>query len=218
MTNALEITRLTMELDSLYLLRRQVIIDEMTVDDVQFGTARATSGALDGQDGTPSSPSPDSDEVEAFQLPPFEVPDVQKILEQEDLETLKLIEAIQTDIQREKESWEKRLKNLPGKAQFAKYKTRIEDLKSSTRGGTGAILRGVDEVQLIKREIERDLDQLKSARKKFEEKLALLKKRIAQTKKAPKNDVRRLKEKYSLSPQSLANLGQTLLGSISGRS
>lgn len=212
MINALEVAQLTMDVDSLYLLRRQVIIDKMTVNGVQFGTARATSGTIDGRKGTPSSQLPGSDQGEAFQLPPFEVPDVQKILEQEDLETLELIETIQADIQREKELWEKRLEELPGKAQFEKYKKRIEDLKSSTRGGAGAILRGVDEVQSIQKEIERDLGQLKNARKEFYEKLALLKKRIAQAKTAPKNDVRRLKGKYSLSPQGLANLGQTLLG------
>ncbi|MCH7616157.1 MAG: AsmA family protein [Nitrospinae bacterium] len=47
MTNLVEIARLTMNLDGLQLLGRKVIIDEMQVDGVQFGTARATSGAID---------------------------------------------------------------------------------------------------------------------------------------------------------------------------
>lgn len=214
MTNAVEIARISMGLDSLNLLLRKVIIDEMKVEGIQFGTNRATSGAIDDRTRgePPSSETPESEQDDIFRLPPFEVPDVQKILEQEDLETLKLIEVIQEDIQREKELWEQRLKNLPGKAQFDKYQKRIKDLKSSTKGGIGGILGGVEEVQSIRKEIEQDFEEIKNARKEFDDKVALLKKRMAQAKVAPKNDIRRLKEKYSLSPQGLANLGQTLLG------
>ncbi|MCZ6800855.1 MAG: TIGR03545 family protein [Nitrospirae bacterium] len=210
MTNAVEIAKLSMGLDGLLLLRRKVIIDEMIITGVKFGTVRTTSGAIDDRS---RQPSPDSDDSgDGFQLPPFEVPDVNKILQEEDLETLKLIEAIQTDIQREKELWRTRLKDLPGKAQFAKYQARIKGLKSSTKGGLGGILRGVEEAKSIKQDIERDLEKLKGARTEFEEKIALVKKRIAQARVAPKNDIQRLKEKYSLSPEGLANLGQTLLG------
>ncbi len=210
MTNSVEIARLTMNLDGLQLLGRKVIIDEMQVDGVQFGTARSTSGAIDdrARGGTPGTSQDDS----TFTLPPLEVPNVQRILEQEDLETLKLIRAIQTDIQREREVWKQRLETLPGKAEFAKYQKRIEGLKNSTKGGIGGILGGVDELNTIKKDIEQDLANLKMARKEFGEKVALLNQRFVQIQTAPQRDVQRLKEKYSLSPKGLANLGQTLLG------
>jgi uncharacterized protein (TIGR03545 family) len=210
MTNAVEIANLSMGLDGLLLLRRKVIIDEMIVTGVKFGTVRATSGAIDDRS---REPLPDSEVGgDPFQLPPFEVPDVKKILQEENLETLQLIEDIQTDIQREKELWRTRMKDLPGKAQFAKYQTRIKGLKSSAKGGIGGVLGGMEEANSIKQDIEQDLEDLKGARTEFEEKIALIKKRLAQAKVAPKHDVQRLKEKYSLSPQGLANLGQTLLG------
>ena len=210
MTNSVEIARLTMNLDGLHLLRRKVIIDEMQVEGIQFGTARATSGALD--DRTRGGAPTESQEDETFTLPPLEVPNVQQILEQEDLETLKLIRAIQDDIQREREVWKQRLETLSGKAEFAKYQQRLEGLKSSTKGGIGGILGGIDEVKAIQQDIQQDLANLKTARKEFDEKVALLKQRMAQVKTAPRRDAQRLKEKYSLSPQGLANLGQTLLG------
>lgn len=210
MTNMVEIRRLTTDLDGLQLLRRKVIIHEMQVEGVQFGTARTTSGAIDDRAHRPDVS--ESKEDSRFTLPPFEVPNVKQILEQEDLETLKLIRAIQTDIQREKEFWKKRLRELPGKEKFAKYKKRIESLKNSTKGGVGGMLGGVDDLKTIKEDIEHDLAELKSTQKEFDEKVALLNQRIAQVQTAPQRDVKRLKEKYSLSPQGLANLGQTLLG------
>lgn len=210
MTNSVEIASLTMNLDGLQLLRRKVIIDEMTVEGVRFGTARAISGAID--DLTQSGAVGQSKEDSTFSLPPLEVSNVQQILEQEDLETIKLIRTIQEDIQREREVWKQRLETLPGKEAFAKYQKRIEGLKSSTKGGVGGVLGGVEELNTIKQEIEQDLENLKSARKEFNEKVALLNQRMAQVQTAPQRDVQRLKEKYSLSPQGLANLGQTLLG------
>ena len=213
MTNAVEVARISMGLDGLNLLRRKVIVEEMTVEGVQFGTARAYSGAV--RDRPEARPGEEEKEA-VFTLPSFEVPNVQEILEKEELETFKLIETLKADIQREREAWEERLKELPGKAEFAKYKERIDQLKSSTKGGIGGILGGVEEVQSIKKEIEQDLEQIKTARKEFKEKTDLLKKRLAQAKAAPKNDVTRLQNKYSLSPQGLANMSQALLGSQIG--
>jgi uncharacterized protein (TIGR03545 family) len=210
MTNVVEIANLVMALDGLQLFRRKVIIEEMTVDAVQFGTTRETSGAIEGR--TPRVTDGQSQEESSFTLPPLEVLNVQQILEQEDLETLQLIRAVQHDIQREREVWKQRLETLPGKAEFAKYQKRIESLKSSTKGGVSGVLGGVEELKSIKQEIEQDLEKLKSARKEFDEKVVLLNQRIAQVRTAPQRDVNRLKEKYSLSPKGLANLGQTLLG------
>ena len=42
MTNFVEIARVTMDLDGLQLLRRKVIINEMLVEGVQFGTVRGS--------------------------------------------------------------------------------------------------------------------------------------------------------------------------------
>ena len=212
MTNAVEIARMTMTLDGMQLLGRKVIIEEMRVGGVQFGTSRTTSGAIDDRAQRRTSGESIEEGDSMFTLPPLEVPNVQQILEQEDLETLKLIETIQTDIQREQEFWKRRLETLPGKVEFAKYQSRVKGLKDSTKGGIGGILGGVEEVKAIQKDMKADLANLKTARKEFKDKLALLKQRLAQVKTAPQRDLQRLKEKYSLSPQGLANLGQTLLG------
>jgi uncharacterized protein (TIGR03545 family) len=45
-TNSLEIARIAFELDSLNLLRRKVIINEMGVEGVRFGTARKRPGTV----------------------------------------------------------------------------------------------------------------------------------------------------------------------------
>jgi uncharacterized protein (TIGR03545 family) len=71
-------------------------------------------------------------------------------------------------------------------------------------------------VQALKNEIDGDVQRLRDARKEYEEKVAWLNKRLEQLQTAPQRDIQRLQTKYSLSPQGLANMSQTLLGSQIG--
>ena len=211
MTNAVEIASVNMGLDGLNLLRRKVIVEEMTLEGVRLGTPRATSGATQE-----ISPQEEESGTFSIDLPSLEVPDVKNILEQEDLETIRLIETLKADLKREKETWKSRLKELPGKAQLAEYKKRVKNLKKAKKGGLKGILGGVEEVQSMKQDIEKEIASLKGAKKEFEDKMALLRTRFDQIKSAPQRDIQHLKAKYNLSPQGLANMSQTLLGSKIG--
>ena len=211
MTNAVEIANVTMGLDGLNLLRRKVIVEEMALEGVRLGTPRATSGAT-----REVSLQEEESAMFSIDLPSLEVPDVKNILEQEDLETIRLIETLKADLRQEKETWESRLNELPGKAQLAEYKKRVKNLKKAKKGGLGGILGGVGEVQSLKQDIEQEIASLKGAKKEFEDKVALLRTRFNQIKTAPERDIQNLKAKYNLSPQGLANMSQTLLGSQIG--
>jgi uncharacterized protein (TIGR03545 family) len=211
MTNAVEIANVNMGLDGLNLLRRKVIVEEMALEGVRLGTPRATSGAT-----REVSLQEEESAMFSIDLPSLEVPDVKNILEQEDLETIRLIERLKTDLKQEKETWEFRMKELPGKAQLAEYKKRVKNLKKAKKGGLEGILGGVGEVQSLKQDIEQEIASLKGAKKEFEDKVALLRTRFNQIKTAPQRDIQHLKAKYNLSPQGLANMSQTLLGSQVG--
>jgi len=211
MTNAVEMAKVTMGLDGLNLLRRKVIVEEMTLAGVRLGTPRATSGATHEVSSQEEEPG-----MFSIDLPSLEIPDVKKILEQEDLETVRLIETLKADLNREKETWESRLKELPGKSQLAEYKQRVKKLKEAKKGGLEGILGGVGEVQSLKQDIEKEIASLNGAKKEFEDKVTLLRTRFDQIKTAPQRDIQHLKAKYNLSPQGLANMSQTLLGSQIG--
>jgi len=178
---------------------------------VRFGTERSTSGAI--SQATASDPA---ESQSAFSLPALELPNFKEILEKDDLETVKLIEALKVDIQQEREVWKERLKALPGKEQVKKYKQRVKQIKKSAKRGIGGVLSGVEDAQSLKKEIETDVRQVESAKKEFEEKTALLKTRLAQNQAAQQRDIRHLQKKYNLSPQGLANLSQSLLGTHVG--
>ncbi|MCA9471516.1 MAG: TIGR03545 family protein [Nitrospirales bacterium] len=211
MSNALDVSRIAMTMDILPLLWRQVIVEEMSVEGVRFGTERQHSGAVPGL-----KPSKDSSQQSLMTLPAFDVPDIQQILEHENLETVKLIDALKVDVAREREQWNERLKELPGKAQFKEYKQRVKQLKKEAKGGIDGLLGGVEDIQALKKDIERDITEVKEAQRELKETIASLKSRFEQIKTAPQRDVQRLKEKYHLSPQGLSNLSQALFGETFG--
>ncbi|MDE3117996.1 MAG: TIGR03545 family protein [Nitrospirota bacterium] len=212
MSNAVEAARIAMSLDGLNLFRRKVIIEEMAVEGLRFGTQRQSSGAV-----APSREPGDAAKPAAkIPMPSFEVPDIKTVMATADLQSVKLAESLQADIKKAQDDWKKRLTELPDQRKLNDYKTRIEKLKSSAKGGLGGILGATGEVAAIQKDLEKDLEGIKNAKTDFDRQLADLKQRVDQAIKAPQEDVQRLQEKYRLSPQGLANMSGMLLGGKGG--
>ena len=206
-TNAVEVKRISFLMDGLNLMRRKVIINEMTVDGVRFGTPRKASGAVGKQE-------PGVVEQIAktkFVLPSAQIPNVKDVLAKEELKSLKLAESLRADIQAEQDRWKQQVAELPDKAKFDEYKQRLDKVKSSGKGGLSGIVGGASEAAAIQKDIRQDLDRVTTAKKTFESNLARLRTRLDEATKAPEEDLHRLRDKYALSPQGLANMSRALI-------
>lgn len=128
---------------------------------------------------------------------------MEKIVEQADLQSLKVAGSLQADSKRAKERWERRLSDLPGRDKAAEYRRRIEALKETTQAGTAPGLR---------KDIQRDLEKLKGPQQEFAAEIASLREATVQLERAPLEDFRRLREQSSASPQGLASFSQLLFG------
>lgn len=222
MKNAVEIRQISLGVEPFNLLRRKVIVREMTVDGVQLGTPRETSGALKGK-RKPGKTKEAGKEGETaggvngpcgtVSLPSFTIPDVGKILQTEQLESIMLMQSLSKDISNEKVKWRNALANLPDKKHFETYRARIEKLKSANKGGIAGLLGSASELPALQKDIQNDLKKIKTAQSDFQNELASFNTRLAEARKAPLKDVDRLKQKYSLSPAGLKNLSKGLLGS-----
>jgi uncharacterized protein (TIGR03545 family) len=213
MTNAVEIARIAGLLDGLNLLRRKVIIEEMAVDGLRFGTPRKTSGALR------DSPARKGAEAAGggFKLPGVSLRDPKEILAGENLNSLRLIEELRQDLEAEKERWRKNLLELPDQAKLKDYRQRLEKLKSAGGGGIGAIVGGAGEAVKLQEDLKRDIDRLRSAKQDLEKSAIHFRRRYQEVLKAPGEDIRRLADKYALSGTGLANLSASLLGGQLGQ-
>ncbi len=209
MTNAVEIARIAGTLDPLQLLRRKVIIEEMTVDGLRFKTPRRTSGAVSER---PRREADEEREDGGFSLPSVQLNDPKEILAKEldALQSLRLADSLRAEVDTEKEKWRQQIAALPDKAKLNDYKQRIEALRSAGKGGLGGVLGGVQEVKKLHEEVRQDLDRITRVKTELERTVTSLRERADDVARMPQEDVKRLMEKYSVSGQGLANITRVL--------
>ncbi|MHB8845551.1 MAG: TIGR03545 family protein [Nitrospirota bacterium] len=207
-TNSFEISRIAFELDSLNLLRRKVIINEMGVEGVRFGTARKRPGTV--VKPPEKTAPPEGDKTSA--LPTFSTPDVKKILEEEKLESPALIEQTQAEIKKKNETWKQQAASMPDKAALDDYQARVQKLKDAKKGGLKALAGGLSDAKALTKDLQRDLDKVKKAKADLAADLAAAKALVEKAEQAPAADLRRIRDKYSISAEGLQNLSQSLFG------
>ena len=204
-TNSIECGRIAFSLDSLNLLRRKTIINEMAVEGVRFDTPRKRPGRVSKREQEKAEEG-----RTVFGLA-IKTPNIKEILQNENLESIKLIETTRADLQKRKAEWQKRIEEMPDKAAIDAYKARVEKVRQSKTDLLGAASQ-VAEVRAIRRDLEQDLDRVKNVSTAFKSDLAASKNVLEKAEQAPLNDVRRLRDKYSISPAGLANISELLFG------
>ncbi|MBT7087216.1 MAG: TIGR03545 family protein [Desulfobacterales bacterium] len=219
MTNIVEIERIDMSLETLQLIRRKVIVENMSVDGVRLNTPRNKSGAiLDSKRKKEGDESDKTEKKEAntfcgkFTLPDFKALNIDDILKKEKLKSLEIIQSLKKDIEAEKKKWQKDIADLPDKKKFAEYQKRMKKLKSGS-GGFGKNLGLLGETKKLQEDIKNDIDLITNAQNSFSKRIKELNSRIAEAKEAPLKDVKRLKEKYGMSSGGVGNLSRMVLGS-----
>ncbi|MEW6683956.1 MAG: TIGR03545 family protein [Nitrospirota bacterium] len=210
MRNAVEITRMAFGMEALQLLRRKVIIDEMAIDGMQFNTQRQTSGAIVRREEKKEESKEGEDSF--FAMPSLDLPSAKDILAKEDLESLKLVETVRGEIDAGRERWKQRVAQVSDKAKLDEYRRRADEIRKSAKGGAEALLGNVAEAAQLRKDVMADLDQVKGAREDLSKDLAAFKRRIDEVAAAPQADLKRLREKYSLTAGGMGNVAAALFG------
>ena len=209
--NAVKITSLAFSLETMQLFLRKVIIDEMSITGMAFGTKRDKPGFI--KKAKKKEEQPAGEKTTLFEaLPSFSRDDIIKILKDEDLKTLSLIQSIQEETQARKVFWEKKLDDLPDKERLQQYQQRIEDLKKINRGDPQSILDAGARIKSLQDDINRDISLLQDAQARFNTDFSAIGAQMKQVKDAPRDDVRMLVKKYGPTTQGLGNVSALLFG------
>ena len=215
MTNIMQVDRIAFLIDGGMILRRKLIIQDMAVEGMAFGTKRSTSGAING---SPAKDRPSSQGKKKKPEHPAEdplltldTPDIDEILKQEELTTLRLANELEQEIGSSRSDWESRYRGLPDKKALKSYETRI---KKATKGSVSAsnIKERAKKLKAISDDMDQDMDNVKKAADALKKDMDELKKKLKRLKAAPGEDVDRLANKYSLTPEGLGNLSRHFFG------
>ena len=178
----------------------------MAAEGLRFDTTRKRPGWVEKREEEKKGEKKET----LFNLP-VQIPDIKTILQNENLESLKLVETAKADLQKKKADWKKRTEEMPNKATLDGYKARTEKIRKAKRDVRG-LAEQLPEVRTLKRDIEQELDRIKEARRAFKTDFAAAKDLVDHAEQAPMNDVRRLRDKYGISPAGLSNMSQLLFG------
>lgn len=207
MTNAFEAGRIAFRMDGPNALRRKVIIEEMSVEDVRLNTPRKTSGAVASTGKTPLE--------QLAELPSFVIPNVKEAFEKEkaDLRSLKLAAGAAADAETARARWQAKLKELEAAADVEKYQKRYTEFKAKTGKVTvGNLFGGSADLIALQKEVRADIRTVTEAKKLFTADFSALQKIAADTPAAVREDARRIIDKYSLTPSGLSNISRLLFG------
>jgi uncharacterized protein (TIGR03545 family) len=160
----------------------------------------------------PAEKKPREKKPSAFTLPAFDMPDAKKIMDSETLGSIKLIDESRADVQKTRDDWQRRVGELPNKASIDAYRSRLDKLKVPSRPGLKDIAGAAGDAKKLKEDIEQDLDRVKKARTALNADLASAKNLAAKAEQAPLEDIRRIRDKYSLSASGLQNMSSALFG------
>jgi hypothetical protein len=148
-------------------------------------------------------------------LPDFEMPDVDRLIDRQRDALEEEVEQLKRGFEGKQDKWKSRLEEVPDEAELKAYKARIKQLKN-VKDPIQA-LAAIQEVQAVYKEVNREIENLRSMRQEFRGDMQSLREQVEQSGKLPEKYTRRLVESLGLSSEQMAQLGRQLLsGNLDG--
>ncbi|WP_339669128.1 TIGR03545 family protein [Dasania marina] len=190
-----------LQLDSGYLLRRQVIVDIADVSGLQFNSPRSSSGALHKtkKDGSPSL----GEQLKTGANDMLAAP--KQVVAQEKAAIQAKIDSIQQRIKNIEQQWQQRIKTLPNKETMAEYQERWKALKKKNW------LEKIADTKALQKDLNKDIDNINALNQQLDKDKATLKDLVQEAKNLPEKEADRLLAKAGYSGGS-AQLAQSLFG------
>ena len=211
MTNLLEARRVAFAFDAGPLLSKRIIITDMDATGLAFQTPRESSGAVAQTPAPEKKENQTLDRLKEKLLPTFEIPDVDEIVEKENLKSIREAESIIADIKKLETEYKARIEALPDKKAFKAYERRLRDLKKGG-GDILAIVAKAGEIKKLTEDIRDDLRRIRQVRKDLKEDTRDIRRRLKTIPSLAQQDYNHLKSTYSLDAQGVGNVTGLLFG------
>ena len=217
MQNLFKFAQATASLELLKALMGQVIINELSMQGLEFGTARTSSGAIAKvpekvADKTTGKAGDSSFLSEQFDQLTEVLPDTKELLSRQPLLTEQRKQELDAIAKERQAQWQEIQQQLPTKDSFRQYD---KDFKSITSGKITSVddfKQRQTKLKALKKSIKAERDQLLAARDFVKASQSDITAAIKALKAAPKQDWALLKSKYSFDQGGALNISGLLFG------
>lgn len=211
------------------LLRKKVVIDEMSLDGLRWQTDRKTSGELPKKKKSNKESKfakmfksakektvaefNDLPSVEMFNKIQAQIKnfDINKLIEDSGLSSIKEVEKVSADLQNKYKSYQDKVNNFNYEEKINKAKALVDDISKSKFGSLADIAntaKKVNELKSMKKEFDDILTELNNAKKDINSTIDVTK----QIKNTITNDVNMICEKISIPTLNTKNISQMIFG------
>lgn len=211
------------------LLRKKVVIDEMSLDGLRWQTDRKTSGELpkkkksnkESKFAKMFKSAKEKTVAEFNDLPSVEMFnkiqdqiknfDINKLIEDSGLSSIKEVEKVSADLQNKYKSYQDKVNNFNYEEKINKAKALVDDISKSKFGSLADIAntaKKVNELKAMKKEFDDILTELNNAKKDINSTIDVTK----QIKNTVTNDVNMICEKISIPTLNTKNISQMIFG------
>ncbi|MGK0442601.1 MAG: hypothetical protein ACJA0N_002413 [Pseudohongiellaceae bacterium] len=192
--------KITLQLNTSHLFRRQVIVEQAQVTGLQFNAPRQHSGAIDDSANKPQQTSAIGKKISDS------LPDPKALLEQEKAAITAKFKAIEDELKAIERQWDTRLDTLPDKETLGQYKQRWKALKKKNW------LEKINDTKALQKDIKKDLATISDLEKQFTIDKNRVNQLLKQAKNLPEQEADRLLAQAGYSGGS-RELAQKLFGS-----
>ena len=204
MQNLIDVEEISFHLDGKYLFERKVIIKDMVIEGIKFNTVRQKSGEIRG-----AEPLNVKHAIDDFILPLLDLSNLQKFVEQEELQFIDGLNVVSEDIKRIENEWKAALRMMPNMEDMRKYQNRtnviIADIKENKVSGLITHARGI---KRLKEELESDIVNIKTNKKAMSIDLDFLKTKKKRGLNFIEKDLAKLRNKYTPDMQGFKNFSK----------
>ena len=219
--NLVQIEDIEFDLGFAALMEKKAMIEMLSVNALAFDEKRDSVAKPYGKADASKATQVKASDVDAHTTSqdanPFTFPDVDTILEKEELKSITEAQELKTDIERTKEKWAKISDELKSNNEVDEIKEDAKKLQANLKNANiTKIASAKDDIEKLKNKISSLKEKYASLQKDFKVDQQRIQQQISTLKGLPQQDIDRLKNKYTLNASGGANLIGTLMGDAIG--
>ncbi|WP_166839186.1 TIGR03545 family protein [Rheinheimera pleomorphica] len=184
------------------------VIDELTVDGLQYGAKRNEPGKVYRQPGT------DGEKVDLAQLLQVDLPDADTLIARANLQTPAKAEALKQLAQDEQQQLQNLKSQLPSKDSLAQYQQQIKALTDSKITNAADLAAKAEQLQQLKDALNAEKAKVEQIKQQLSQSKTALQQAVNELKAASKADYANVQQLANLTEGGLAGISQILLGDL----
>ena len=212
--NTVQVERINFKLSVADLLLKKLIVDDMSVSNVQLDTQRSTPAKIIRVQEVKKEQSAAEDALDekSFSISDIDLPDINDVLKAELLESEKVFDTLQKDIENTQQSWRKTKQDIADPQRWAEYDQRYAKIKQDFKGNTKEKLQALKEARQLLKDLKAEKEKIQQAKQQFNDDYDRLNNEFKEAGQAPSKDIQRIRQKYKLDNLNAENISQILLG------